>query len=127
CCSVRSMSEFDARRVQDMLAEANAQAAGLGDGTLFGEPVLAFAQLPTGDGGGFRHAWARPDGRIVAWAHERDLGPGPTVDQASVRELVDRQKTDAATVTGRDGTPLLEVRHVKHWKSRVTVTDAHGR
>ncbi|SDE03129.1 LURP-one-related family protein [Glycomyces harbinensis] len=119
--------EFGLEQVQAMLAEAKVQAVGVGDGTLFGEPVLAFAQLQTAENEGFRHAWARPDGRIVAWANEKRLGPGPGVDDASLRELVDHQKTDVAAVTDRDGATLLEAKHLKHWKSRVTVTDAHGR
>lgn len=32
-----------------------------------------------------------------------------------------------ATVTDRSGAPSLEVRHLKRWKSRITVTDPHGR
>ncbi|GAB3998929.1 hypothetical protein GCM10029992_26250 [Glycomyces albus] len=119
--------EFGPEQVREMLAEANVRPAGLGDGTLFGEPVLAFARLQTAEHEGFRHAWARPDGRIVAWANEKDLGRGPGVDDASWKELVDYEKTDVAIVTDPNRTPMFEVRHLKHWKARITVSDAHGR
>lgn len=119
--------EFGPAQVREMLAEAKVRPAGLGDGTLFGEPVLAFARLRTAEHEGFRHVWARPDGRVVAWANEKNLGPGPGVEEASWKELVDHEKTDVATVTDPSGTPLLEATHLKHWKSRITVADAHGR
>jgi hypothetical protein len=118
--------EFGAAQVQAMLAEAEVRPTGVGDGTLFGEPVLAFAQIPTTADEGFRHVWARPDGRVLARAREKNLGPKPSADEPSWRELVDHEKTDVVAVTDPDGATLLEIRHLKHWKSRITVTDGRG-
>lgn len=121
------MSEgFGAEQVRSLLAEARIRPTGVGDGTLFGEPVVVFAQIPTSPEEGFRHAWARPDGRIVARAQEH-LVAGPGVDEASWRELVDHQKTDLVTVTAPNGEALLRVSHLKHWKSKAAVSDGHGR
>ncbi|WP_199041663.1 hypothetical protein [Glycomyces salinus] len=61
--------EFGAEQVQEMLAEAEVRPASLGDRTLFGEPILVFAEAQTAAHEEFRHVRVRPDGRVVAWAN----------------------------------------------------------
>lgn len=117
---------ISADEIGAMLAEAQVRPTVRGSGTLFGEPVLAFVQVPTADHEGFRYAYATPDGRVVAWASEA-VGRGPSADEASWGEMVDHMKTEVVTVTDPAGARLLVVRHTKHVKTRATVADTYGR
>lgn len=117
---------ISADEVGALLAQAQVRPTVRGNGTLFGEPVLAFVQVPTADHEGFHYAFATPDAQVVAWASET-VGRGPSADEASWGELVDHMKTEVVTVTDPVGATLFVVRHKKHVKTRAAVSDAHGR
>ncbi|MFC7403821.1 hypothetical protein [Georgenia alba] len=97
-----------------------------GDGTLTGEPVLIFMQVPTAEGAGYAYVYLSSQGVVLARAAEH-VGGSPDPDEASWSELFDHMQTEVVSVRDAAGTPVFAVSHKKVLKSEVTVADAHGR
>lgn len=119
------MEQITRDLIGSILAEAGAPPASGGDGTLFGEPLLVFMQLPADLEQGYRYAYVTADAVVVAHAHEA-VGPPPGADEASWQELFDHIQTDVVAVSDEQGAPLLAMSHKKVWKSKITVADGSG-